>query len=395
LQRSSMNRFAMTVSLAAAAAFAQPSGKGLMTKSPYEGMDAYMLSNDRLELTVVANGGAFANLVMKNDPRQLSPLWSPARMARAAGEQPRRVGSSLGHFVCVDGFGSSSPEEQKAGLPAHGEARNLPWEVRSSSRNSGTSTAVFSVTLPLVQEVFTRTVQMVDGENVIYVKSELENLMAFDRPVNWGEHATVSAPFLEPEVTVVDWPAVRSMTRPDPWIYPEKFRFPPGKEFTWPIVTLRDGSIENIRTVPATLGVSDHTTNLMDPSRKHAYATVLNPKLRMIIGWVFKPDEYPWVQDWENYPENGRVVRGLEFATQPFDVPRHDAIQRNSLFGVPTYRWLPAKSKISSRFLIFFTQAPEGMQQVDEVRLEGGQLIIEDRKTGKQLVLAASLPLSP
>jgi hypothetical protein len=366
-----------------------------MTKSPYEGMDAYMLSNDRLELTVVANGGAFANLVMKNDPRQLSPLWSPARMARAAGEQPRRVGSSLGHFVCVDGFGSSSPEEQKAGLPAHGEARNLPWEVRSSSRNSGTSTAVFSVTLPLVQEVFTRTVQMVDGENVIYVKSELENLMAFDRPVNWGEHATVSAPFLEPEVTVVDWPAVRSMTRPDPWIYPEKFRFPPGKEFTWPIVTLRDGSIENIRTVPATLGVSDHTTNLMDPSRKHAYATVLNPKLRMIIGWVFKPDEYPWVQDWENYPENGRVVRGLEFATQPFDVPRHDAIQRNSLFGVPTYRWLPAKSKISSRFLIFFTQAPEGMQQVDEVRLEGGQLIIEDRKTGKQLVLAASLPLSP
>jgi len=88
-------------------------------------------------------------------------------------------------------------------------------------------------------------------------------------------------------------------------------------------------------------------------------------------------------------------VRGLEFATQPFDVPRRDAIQRNSLFGAPTYRWLPAKSKISSRFLIFFAQATEGMQQVDDVRLEGGQLTIEDRKTGKQLVLAASLPLSP
>lgn len=84
------------------------------------------------------------------------------------------------------------------------------------------------------------------------------------------------------------------------------------------------------------------------------------------------------------------MTRGLEFATQPFDVPRRDAIQRNSLFGAPTYRWLPAKSKIGSRFLIFFTRTPEGMQRVDDVRLEGGKLIIEDRKNGKQVVLTAS-----
>ena len=78
------------------------------------------------------------------------------------------------------------------------------------------------------------------------------------------------------------------MTRPDPWIYPEKFRFPPAKEFTWPIVTLRDGSVENIRTVPPTLGVSDHTTNLMDPSRKYVYATALNPK----VGGVSHDDSF-------------------------------------------------------------------------------------------------------
>jgi hypothetical protein len=384
---------ATSIIFAAVAALAQQADQSFMRKAPFEGIDAYVLSNDRLELTVVANGGSFANLVMKDDPQQLSPLWNSARMARAAGQQPRRVGSSLGHFVCVDGFGSASPEERKAGLPMHGEAHVLPWQVQKASRDGATSSVTFTVTLPQVQEVFTRTVRMVDGENVIYIESELENLMTFDRPINWGEHATISAPFLEPQVTVVDWPAVRSMTRPDPWIYPEKFRFPPAKEFTWPIVTLRDGSVENIRTVPATLGVSDHTTNLMDPSRKYVYATALNPKVRMIIGWVFKPEEYPWLQDWENYPENGRVVRGLEFATQPFDVPRRDAIQRNSLFGAPTYRWLPAKSKLGSRFLIFLAQAPEGMQQVDDVRLEGGKLTIEDRKAGKQLVLAASLPL--
>ena len=52
--------------------------------------------------------------------------------------------------------------------------------------------------MPIVQENFTRAYSMVDGENVIYVDSKLENLMGFDRPVNWAEHATVQAPFVEP-----------------------------------------------------------------------------------------------------------------------------------------------------------------------------------------------------
>ena len=40
--------------------------------------------------------------------------------------------------------------------------------------------------LPIVQEEVTRTLRMVDGENVVYVESQLENLMGFDPPINWG-----------------------------------------------------------------------------------------------------------------------------------------------------------------------------------------------------------------
>ena len=45
---------------------------------------------------------------------------------------------------------------------------------------------------------------MVDGENIVYVESRLENLLGFDRPVNWAEHATIGSPFLESGATVVD-----------------------------------------------------------------------------------------------------------------------------------------------------------------------------------------------
>jgi hypothetical protein len=87
------------------------------------------------------------------------------------------------------------------------------------------------------------------------------------------------------------------------------------------------------------------------------------------------------------------MARGMEFATQPYDVPRRETIQRNTMFEAPTFRWLPAKSKIESRYLFFYTHAPEGFRKVDDVRLDGGKLVIEDHKSKQQITLDASLPL--
>jgi hypothetical protein len=83
----------------------------------------------------------------------------------------------------------------------------------------------------------------------------------------------------------------------------------------------------------------------------------------------------------------------MEFSTQPYDVPRRQAITMGSLFDTPTFRWLPAKSSIGSRFLMFLVRVPEGMQGVDDVRLESGQITVVDRKSAKQVTIAASLGL--
>ena len=144
---------------------------------------------------------------------------------------------------------------------------------------------------------------------------------------------------------------------------------------------------------PTELNSLDHTTCLMDPSRRLVFVTVLNPEKRLLLGYLFKPQEYPWTQNWEYYPPDKKLARGLEFSTQPFDVPRREVVQLNSMFGAPVYRWLPARTKIESRFLMFYTHTPEGMRQVDDVRLDNGKIIIEDRKANKQVTLSASLPI--
>ena len=36
----------------------------------------------------------------------------------------------------------------------------------------------------------------------------------------------------------------------------------------------------------------------------------VNTAKHLIIGYIFKRDEYPWVQNWGNFPENGKFARG-------------------------------------------------------------------------------------
>ena len=87
------------------------------------------------------------------------------------------------------------------------------------------------------------------------------------------------------------------------------------------------------------------------------------------------------------------MTRGLEFSTQPFDLTRADVLKNGPLFDSPVLRILPAKSTISSSFLMFFTSVPDGFLKVDDVQLAGGKLTIDDRANRKTITLAASRPL--
>jgi hypothetical protein len=360
----------------------------------FEGQPSVTLSNDKLQMTVMVRGSSIASLIMTDDAGKLSPYWNPARLAREQGRTARDTGS-LGHFVCVDGFGPVSAEERAAGLPGHGEAHITNFDV-STGKETGGRSLTLTAKLPIVQEVFTRSFRMVDGENVVYVDSQLENLMGFDRPVDWAEHATVAAPFLQPGATTVEVSGSRSQTRPYVQSQAEKGqnqtqrRLTSGQDFTWPMAPGLDGKPIDLRAIPEHPHYLDHAVTLVDPSRTLEWVAAFNSSKRIILGYVFKREEYPWLQHWGDYPGDTQVVRGMEFSTQPYDLPRREIMTDGPMFGTPVYRWLPAKSKIESHFLLFYTRVPEGFQHVDDVRLEHGRIVIEDRRAQRQVTLAAS-----
>lgn len=358
----------------------------------FEERPGLVLANDKVELTVITEGGAMAQILLAGDKEKINPLWNPYWIARQAGLN-RPTSFARGHFVCIDGFGPVSAEERAAGLTAHGEAYTLPWQLQSDQKAGNTRSAAFSVNLPIAQERFSRTFHIVDGENIVWVDSTVTSLLGFDRPVFWGEHATISAPFLEPGKVAVDMPASRSKTKahqaqPNPTRQLQSF-----VDFNWPMAPTIDGQMFDVRTAPMKPNTTDHTTTLLDPSRRLVFVTALHLEKRLLIGWVFRREEFPWVQTWLSYPAPNRMTRGLEFSTQPFDLTRADVLKNGPLFDSRVLRILPAKSTLTSSFLMFYTSVPDGFMKVDDVQLTGGRLVIDDRANRKTVTLAASRSL--
>src|SRR5712691_13136550 len=133
----------------------------LPPKGSFEGQPTVVLANDKLSLSIWERGGAMVDLVLKDDPERLSPLWNPVRLARELG-QTREANGSAGHFVCVDGFGQPSPQERAAGLPMHGEVHLEKWEVVKAAKHGAATEIAFRTRLPIMQEIFSRTFRIVD-----------------------------------------------------------------------------------------------------------------------------------------------------------------------------------------------------------------------------------------
>jgi hypothetical protein len=142
---------------------------------------------------------------------------------------------------------------------------------------------------------------------------------------------------------------------------------------------LRKGGTADLRNVPKGEAALDLASCQIDPSRTYGYVTALRRDKRLLFGYVFHRRECPWLMSWMNYTGDPQAARGIEFSTQPFDVSRRETADAHDMFGMPTYRWLPAKSKMRTRFLLFYTRVPDDFSAVADVLLESGQLKIKSR----------------
>jgi len=378
----------------------------LRKQNVMDGRSGFRLRADWGYVSVLEGGGHICELNL-NACTGVNPLWRPpwgtidpteyatAKHARRYGEPPdgRLLAGIAGHSLSFDHFGPPSPEETAAGLTTHGEAPALKWDVQKRVQ-SPKPQLHYGLTLPEARIRFSRKLTLDRSNPVIYCEEEAVNLSAYDRPISWNQHVTFGPPFLQAGITWFDMPAARAKVCPAS--YSPRFSLQPDAEFTWPNAPTKDRKRVNLRTTPA-LRFGHYTAQLLNPELEIGFIAACNPRLKLLVVYAFRRADFPWVGNWEERhnrtqaPWLGKTFcRGLEFSTTPFAIPRRETIEQGPLFGEPTYRWLPAKSKARVRFLILLFEVPETFRGVASVTVAGGKIVVvESGVRGRKLSVAA------
>jgi len=220
--------------------------------------------------------------------------------------------------------------------------------------------------LPEAQLRVERRIDLEDDH--VHVREAVVNLAATDRPVGWTEHVTLGAPFLERGVTEFRVSATKSKVNES--VFGADDYLVAGAVFDWPSAPRLDGGTADLRRYSAANASSAFTTHLMDPAREHAYFAAFCPRAELAFGCVWRRADFPWMGMWEENhsrlqaPWNGHeLTRGMEFGVSPFAESRRQMIERGRLFDVPTFRWIPAKTRVEVEYWMMLQPA----RQVPEV----------------------------
>jgi hypothetical protein len=176
----------------------------------------------------------------------------------------------------------------------------------------------------------------------------------FDRPIAWTQHVTLGPPFLERGKTRFEVTARRSRT------FDGDFGnlFDRAAEFEWPLAPLAGGGSYDLRVYSDRNVSAGFTTHLMEPSREQVHFRASHGGVT--FGYRWRRSDFPWLGIWEENharkaaPWNGvTMTRGMEFGVSPQPETRRAMVERNSLWGVPAYRWLPARRMLHARYEAF------------------------------------------
>jgi hypothetical protein len=350
----------------------------------HRGRRAAAIENNRLRLTVLAEGGHIAEVFDKETG--VNPLWKPPWTSiepsafdpavhgavYGSGSDAPLLAGIMGHNLCLDIFGGPSDEEAKAGLTAHGDASIATFAISRSG-----DVLMMSALLPLARIEFERCIEM--RGRAVHVHERVTSQCDVDRPIAWTQHVTLGPPFLEKGATAFRASATRSQVFDGAFGVADYLQR--GTAFDWPCAPRIDGGVADLRLFTDASSSSAYTAHLMNGADP-AFFVAFSPRFQLAFGYVWKPSDFPWMGIWEEnhsrmgIPWNGAALtRGMEFGASPFPETRRAMVERGRLFGTPAYRWLPARASIEADYWIVAQRAaaiPESLDWPGEDKKTAG-----------------------
>ncbi len=327
-----------------------------------------ILSNGELDLRIEPHGGHFTGVWLPGHATNpLSWALTPAQMP----ENNRDGAPFKGHFLCLGRWGSPSPEEVKAGIPHNGEQSNTWWEI---GQEHPTHLAMNNEA-PLDGLTVSRTVTLMPDEPAFVVREEFINTFSLGRVSNVVQHVTIGPPFLSIH-TLVNANAGEGFDQKHS--YPD----PHAQSYTWPYAKTdaQEGPPVDLRRTDR--DVNYVSTHLFDPKDRFGWVTAYDPTTGLVLGYVWRLAEYPWINIWNHFVDGKPAAKGLEFGTTGIGRPYRELLSTDTRFhGMNSWEYIEAGETLTKTYLGFMVNIgpaeknPALTITPDQIRLNGSPLM--------------------
>jgi hypothetical protein len=238
-----------------------------------------------------------------------------------------------------------------------------------------------SAMLPMAGLEVRRTIRLARNQAYFAVSETVTNRNKLGRPNNMVQHPTIGPPFLD-ETTLVDANAQKGFMQSSPLPDPE------ARPVSWPMA-LKDAQPADLRRltsdpVPAVVSF------VIDA--EYGWVTALSPSKGLLLGYLWRTSQYPWLNIWRHVAGGKPLARGLEFGTTGLHQPFGILIAKGSIFGRPLLAYLDAGESATRSYLAFLVRTPGDFAGVETVTYGPGRIVLRERRRPARELVIETVP---
>ena len=120
--------------------------------------------------------------------------------------------------------------------------------------------------------------------------------------------------------------------------------------------------------------------------------TAASPRSGLLIGYIWRTSDYPWVSLWRDVRDGKPAARGLEFGSTGLHQPFPILVQKGRIWERPLFEYIDAGQKITKRYVAFLSRIPSdfaGTASI-EVKTDPNRLVLHEQKAvaGRDFILS-------
>ena len=144
----------------------------------------------------------------------------------------------------------------------------------------------------------------------------------------------------------------------------------------WPQAAGPDGELVNLRhlTDNSAPNVVSYTLD-----GQYGWVTAATPAQRLLIGYLWKTADYPWVSLWRDVRKGRPAARGLEFGTTGLHQPFPILVKKGRIWDRPLFEYLDASETAAKGYMAFLLSIPADFKGVKDVQVKEGRLVLHER----------------